>query len=558
METEKRLSAFCLVLFLVSCTIRPVGSAEPFVVQWSTFLGGKETEQARDVAVDTHGAIHIVGGTGSSDFPRTIGSPHQGSYDVFVTRISPQGKVVWSRLLGGPGYDRAYAVEVDQQGNVYVGGRAGPGYPTTANVLQPDFGGDSTPNDLYGPQDGFVTKLSPDGAIVWSTFFGGNDPGFFRDIDIDPQGTVYGALTGVSVDDPNQHISSGAFLATIHNHRVGVLARIRSDGQRVIWATYIGMPLPNTKLHNTSSFETPTVRYHSSGFVYATGGTNNPNMPTGSGTFATLHGPSDEHVVKFSDDGVFEWGAYVGGSDVEYADTHNLAVDKAGNVIVAATTKSPDLCAGTPGGFQTAYGGSGGNFNQVGDGFLKKISADGKHFVACTYLGGNSGEGLEGVALDGQDNVYVSGGTHSKDFPLTDALPPNRGSASDLFAAKFSADFSSLLFSKAFGGSISSGIKTPWYMCERGRDLGLAIAVFSEHLFYVVGESCAPDFPTVDPIDPTLDGAKDTIFIAYGKPSNAADAPPALSDSDLDDNGIPPVDDIGPDAEDSGVDPGDL
>ena len=36
-------------------------------------------------------------------------------------------RLLWSTLLGGPNYDRAYAVEVDDRGYVYVAGRAGPG-----------------------------------------------------------------------------------------------------------------------------------------------------------------------------------------------------------------------------------------------------------------------------------------------------------------------------------------------------------------------------------------------------------------------------------------------
>ena len=102
-----------------------------------------------------------------------------------------------------------YAVEVDKQGYVYVGGRAGDGFPTTEGAIQPNFGGDSDINRAYGPQDGFIAKLSPSGKqLIWATYFGGNDGSFFRDIDIDSQGNVYGAMTRVS--SPNPHITPGA------------------------------------------------------------------------------------------------------------------------------------------------------------------------------------------------------------------------------------------------------------------------------------------------------------------------------------------------------------
>src|SRR3989344_4799579 len=171
----------------------------------STYWGGADFEQARDVEIDDLGNIYVVGGTQSINFPRTLGSgfnsgscPTLGSggrMDVFVTKFSSTGQLVWSRLLGGPCYDRAYATEVDDQGNVYIGGRAGDNFPTTSGVVQPGFGGDSSPNGLYGQQDGFIAKFSGQGQLLWATYLGGNDKSFFRDIDLDAQGNVYGILT---------------------------------------------------------------------------------------------------------------------------------------------------------------------------------------------------------------------------------------------------------------------------------------------------------------------------------------------------------------------------
>jgi len=100
----------------------------------------------------------------------------------------------FSTYLGGPNYDRAYAVEVDQDGCVYIAGRAGPGFPATAGAIQPNFGGDivSGPSAAYGKQDGFITKLASDGSrLIWSTYFGDDVAGFIRDLDIDLAGDVY-------------------------------------------------------------------------------------------------------------------------------------------------------------------------------------------------------------------------------------------------------------------------------------------------------------------------------------------------------------------------------
>ncbi len=91
-----------------------VGSA--YDLAFSTCFGGSEWEHARDVAVDRQGNIDVVGGTASADLPtapgaysrvlQTGGSQAFGPYDVFVVKFSPDGDLLWSTLIGGPGTDR--------------------------------------------------------------------------------------------------------------------------------------------------------------------------------------------------------------------------------------------------------------------------------------------------------------------------------------------------------------------------------------------------------------------------------------------------------------------
>jgi hypothetical protein len=120
-------------------------------VAFSTYLGGSGWEYPRDVFVDGAGNVYITGGTHSPDFPTTPGAydrtfddrcgscGSQGPLDVFVTKFDAGGAIAWSTLLGGPNYDRAYGIEVDSAGYVYLAGRAGPAFPTTPGSFQPDF-----------------------------------------------------------------------------------------------------------------------------------------------------------------------------------------------------------------------------------------------------------------------------------------------------------------------------------------------------------------------------------------------------------------------------------
>src|ERR1022692_2637071 len=76
--------------------------------------------------------------------------------------------LVFSTFLGGPTglptFDYGAGIAVDAGGNVYVTGTAGPGFPTTAGAAQPVSGGN---------QDAFVTKYTPAGVVVYSTYVGG-------------------------------------------------------------------------------------------------------------------------------------------------------------------------------------------------------------------------------------------------------------------------------------------------------------------------------------------------------------------------------------------------
>lgn len=468
--------------------------SRPLTVAFSTYLGGGGAETIRDVAVDREGNIYVVGGTASRDFPVTAGAYQTtfasggtsvgsaGDHDAYAAKLDADGRLVWCTYVGGPNYDRAYAVEVDAAGYVYVGGRAGEGFPTTPGVVQPTFGGDVNPNRLYGAQDGFVAKLSPDGAqLVWATYFGGDDVSFFRDIDVDAAGRVHGILTRVSRGHP--HITAGAFQTTPGGGDDGVVVRFSADGTRVEWATYLG--------GSGNDMQTPSIRVQGTGEVYVFGFTNSTDAPTTPGAFdTTFNGAQDEYLAKLSADGSrLLFGTYLGGSSGEFTETHGLMLDAEGNAYVTATTLSADFPV-TAGAFQTVYAGTGGagsgrGTNYPGDVFVAAISSDGTKLLAATYLGGSAGEGSEGIGLDAAGNVYVSGATYSADFPTTaDALQRSLGGSADFFAVKLNSTLTSVMYSTFIGGG--------------GVDYGRSSIADASGNHYVVGHTQSNNFPVVN------------------------------------------------------------
>lgn len=438
--------------------------ADSYRLTYSTYLGGSDFEQARDVAIDDRGYVYATGGTRSRDFlatytfktPGEKEAPAVHDLDVFVTKFDPAGAVVWSTVVGGPNYDRAYAIEVDSQGFVYVGGRGGNGFPVTKGAFQKAFAGGGEAG-FYSNQDGFVFKLKPDGSdLVWASYFGGTDQGIVRDVDIDASGNVY---VGAGFHPGGSYPTSvrGAFQKGFRPDPLGgndtVVAKIEADGTEVLWATYLG--------GSSDDSPAPSVRVDASRYVYVAGTTHSPDFSMTQGAYDTSYnGEVDGYVAKLSPDGEnLVFATYFGGSRNDSpGGTHGLTLDSEGNPYVAGDTTSTDMPT-TPGAFQTAYhGGSTGKWQQDRDFFVMKLSADGSRLVGSTYVGGSSGDGPpEGVVVDRFGNVYFTGGSYSSDFPTTlGAFQKTNVAAAGKpngVLVKLSADFSTLRYSTYFGGT---------------------------------------------------------------------------------------------------------
>lgn len=94
--------------------------------------------------------------------------------------------------------------------------------------------------------------------------------------------------------------------------------------------------------------------------------------------------------------------------------------------------------------------------NEGSDAFVAcfAIKADGTTASLSVYfLGGSLNDAATGVTFDPLGNVYVAGYTFSTDFPLVNAMQSTPGGG---FVAKFTSDFSSLVYS-TYVGSLRLG-----------------------------------------------------------------------------------------------------
>ncbi|HKR00217.1 MAG TPA: SBBP repeat-containing protein [Pyrinomonadaceae bacterium] len=380
----------------------------------------------------------------------------------------------YSTYLGGAGYDAAYSVTVDADGNAYiVGTTASADYPVTQGVAQAAVGGDNALGDA------FVTKLNAAGtSLVYSTYLGGSDVDYAYDIAVDADGNAYVMGSTVSSDFP---VTSGAFQTTnasSNGSEDGFVTKLNATGSTLLYSTYLG---------GSGGDSCRAIAINSLGEAYVTGSTQSVDFPTTSGAYHTglSEGDSDAFVTKLNATGTaLSFSTLIGGNSTT---AHDLALDSNGNVYFVGETYTNAVGGGSPAlaypvtsnAYQSAPAADGF------EGFMSEVSADGTQLLYSSYLGGTMEDGGIGVVLDASDNVYVAGYTGSYDFPVTSGCAqPYFAGPYDVFISKF--DFSSpgtvsLVYSTYLGGS---NLEDPY-----------GVAVDADGNAYVTGYTTSYDFP---------------------------------------------------------------
>ena len=100
-----------------------------------------------------------------------------------------------------------------------------------------------------------------------------------------------------------------------------------------------------------------------------------------------------------------------------------------------------------------------------------------------TFIGGNSMDRADGIAVDSAGNVYITGSTLSPDFPVTPgAFQTTKAPFNfDAFVTKMNATGSALIYSTYFGGA--------------NRDSGSDIAIDAAGNAYITGQTDSSDLP---------------------------------------------------------------
>jgi uncharacterized repeat protein (TIGR01451 family) len=509
------------------------------VLSYSTYLGGSANDGVACVKVDSTGAAYVTGFTASSNFPTRPGAvqpsnkglntkaQYAGFGDVFVAKLNPAGTaLVFSTYLGGSSDDTGTSLAFDDAGNVYVtGDTKSPDFPVTAGALQTKYGGTDNGDGFYDTGDAFVAKLNPTGSqLLYSTYLGGALNDMAWGITVDSGGNAVVAGSTLSSNFPTTANAISTSYRGSRNFavwRVGdaFVAKLNPTGTALIYSTYLG---------GRQDDQAKGLALDAQGNAYVCGWTYSPDFPVTTGAYQTTFKGSeptgnggrpagDAFVSKLSPAGALVYSTYLGGTFREAA--WAIAVDSAGNAVVAGATQSTNFPA-TAGVVQTTYKGSGAvqyaSDFFMGDAFVAKLNAAGTSLVFATYMGGTADEVASGVAVDPQDNIFVTGFTLSKEFPVSsDALQSTYGghggqggigfnedgsgiqNIGDAFLAKFTPT-GTMVYSSFFGG--------------KGDEASMSVAVDAAGNPYIGGGTVSADMKVSTGVVQTSYGGNGPVY----------------------------------------------
>jgi len=485
---KKRILSFavCFHTFYITFLFSLLWSCACFSqnLNWAKSMGGAGYDVGLAITIDGSGNVYTTGWfSGTADFdpgPGTFNLSSAGGYDVFITKLDAFGNFLWARSMGGINSDAGYSIAFDAEGNIYT-----TGYYQGPADFDPGPGIFNL-TSASGYNDIFISKLDPLGNFIWAkSINGANSSNIGFSIALDNSGNIYttGNFQGTTDFDPG----SGTFNLSSAGVTDIFICKLNASGN-LLWAKSMGGA--NNLCHGYS------IALDGQGNVYATGDfQGTADFDPGSGTFnLTSTGLEDIFISKLDVSGNLLWAKSMGGTNSDYgysialdslgnvyttgrfwgtvdfdpgATTFNLISSVLGDIFISKLDASGNFLwaknmSGTNGGTTArsiALDGTGnvyttgsfqgtadfdpgtGTFNLTctgyGDIFISKLNTSG-NFLWAKSMGGTGSTAGKSIAIDDQENIYVTGSFYgTSDFdPGAGAFNLTSAGSNDIFIVK--------------------------------------------------------------------------------------------------------------------------
>ena len=427
-------------------------NAQPACNYWSTYLGELGSDGIKGIALDNNKNSYVIMQTDSPTLtttPGLISNVNNGSYDAYIAKFDSCGIFIWGTYLGTPSFESGEKIIICPDGNIaFTGYSQGNGLPTTSGCFQPT---------LTGQFDCFLGKITPNGNLLWLTYFGQTNGDFAYDLACDFNGNIF---IGGTTTSPNLFTNASSFQQTFGGNTDSFIAKFSKNGA-LKWCTYYGgLAVEDIHVLVTDAF----------GNVFGSGGTSSFNLNTSPGCIQpSLDALRDCYIIKFDSLGNRIFSSYLGG--VGQDDAFGLATDALGNLYMSGQTASANFTT-TAGAYQSTITG-------MTDIFFTKISPTG-NLLYSTLFGGTYIDVVNRMKIHNNE-LYLLGTSSSTNLPMLGA--PNYSllpGISNLIMIRFSA--------------IGQPNYSTYFGSVGGVDAGEDIAITNSHLFFC-GKSSSPTYP---------------------------------------------------------------
>ncbi len=434
----------CIVLFLL-VKFTP---AFPQNCMWAKSMGGPGTDVGQSICIDAQGNTYTTGYFQDTvDFDPGLGTyilvPDSGS-TTFITKLSSTGNHIWSKAFQGESLGTIASINVDGQGNIYLGGH----FDMTAD-FNPGIGVFN--QTAIGGIDVFIIKLDSMGNFLWVKTFGGPVLDWCTEVKlINNHLYITGLYSGTSDFDPDTSIYNLSSIGIYDTY----LVKLDTSGN-FIWARSFGGK--DAENGNSISLDALENIYVCGNFI------DTVDFDPGIGVFELVpYGGADAFVYKLDSSGNFIWAVNFGGLD--YESSFSIRTDLTGNIYLTGYFRG--LADFDPG--SGIY-----NMSPIGwdDIFISKLDSSGK-FIWAKSIGGTSLEMSTGLCLGMNGDLYLTGDFYgTTDFdPGVSTYNLNSIDSSDIFICKLDTS-GNFKWAKSVGGIGNDNIISA--VLDNGGDLSI-------------------------------------------------------------------------------------